>query len=394
MNILFYRYGSICEEDILKCFAASGHKCISIEDEIEDKSITGADSVRLVDERLQNGSFDCVFTVNFFPSISDLCNIYHIRYISWIVDSPVLELFAAAISNEWNRVFMFDREQYNDISRFNPGHIFHYPLAVDTEGKQAVINEAVSSGRSQRFKSDISFVGSLYSEKDPMNSFDKDAPDYLKGYLEGICDSQLKVYGYYFAQELLDAKVVEDFKRSVNDYYMMKCDNHLTDKVIIGQYYMGNHITSMERQRLIAYISEKYPIDVYTRSNTGPIKGANCKGGCQTLTEMPVIFHESRININPTSKAIRSGVPLRVFDILACEGFMLSNFQPELCELFVPGEDFVYYDSIEQVPELIGYYLEHENERREIAHNGYLKVKDDYSYMVRLNGLLLKAFEI
>ena len=392
MNILFYRYGSICEEDILKCFAESGHKCITIEDEIRDKSITGADSVRLVDAALQEKPFDCVFTVNFYPSISDLCNVYHIRYISWVVDSPVLELFASSISNEWNRVFVFDRRQYEDICEFNPARIFHYPLAVDTRAKQDVIAEAVSSGSAKKFACDLSFVGSLYSEKDPMNDL-KDASQYLKGFLEGICEAQLKVYGYYFADELLSGGIIDDFKSCVENYYTMKCDNHLTDKVIIGQYYLGNHITSLERQRLIELVAENHPTDVYTRSDTGPIKSANCRGGCQTLTEMPVIFHESRININPTSKAIRSGIPLRVFDILACEGFMLSNYQTELCELFVPGEDFVYYDSIEQVPELVNYYLDHENERREIAHNGYIKVKEQYSYMVRLNGLLLKSFE-
>ena len=392
MNILFYRYGSICEEDILKCFAESGHNCITIEEEIADKSITGADSVRLVDEKLQQQSFDCVFTVNYYPSISDLCNIYHIRYICWVVDSPVLELFASSIANEWNRVFVFDRSQYEDICAFNPGRIYHYPLAVDTASKQTVIKEAALDGRAKKFAGDVSFVGSLYSEKDPMNSL-TNAPQYLQGFLDGLCEAQLKVYGYYFVEEMLGQGIVDEFKSHVKDYFTMKCDNHLTDKVIIGQYYIGNHITSMERQRLIAHVTESCPIDVYTRSNTSQIKKANCRGGCQTLTEMPVIFHESRINLNPTSKVIRSGVPLRVFDILACEGFMLSNYQAELCELFVPGEDFVYYESIEQVPELIAYYLEHESERKEIAHNGYLKVKDQFSYMVRLNGLLLKAFE-
>ena len=72
---------------------------------------------------------------------------------------------------------------------------------------------------------------------------------------------------------------------------------------------------------------------------------------------------------------------------------MLSNYQTELCELFVPGEDFVYYESFEQVPEIVDYYLSHESERKEIAHNAYNKVREKYSYMVRLNGLLLQAFE-
>ena len=392
MNILFYRYGSICEEDILRCFRESGHKCITIEDEIYDKSITGEDTLRLVDDALSKGSFDCVFTVNFYPSISDLCNIYHIRYICWTVDSPVLELFSASIKNQWNRVFVFDRMQYEDIRHLNPGCIFHYPLAVDTMSKQDVISVAKADNSAEKYKCDISFVGSLYSEKDPMRNA-TGISDYTRGYLDGLANAQSNVYGYWFAEYLLPDRVIEDFKSGTKDYYVMKSDNHLTDRIITGQYYLGNHITAIERKRLINRISEQYPIDVYTRSDPDDIRMANFRGGCETFTEMPVIFNQSRININPTSRAIRSGIPLRVFDILACEGFVLSNYQSELCELFTPGEDFVYYESTEHAMELIAYYLEHEDERARIAHNGFIKVKEKYSYPARLNGLLLKAFE-
>ena len=392
MNILFYRYGSICEEDILKCFRESGHKCTTIEDEIEDKSITGSDTLKLVDRALSEGAYDCVFTINFYPSISDLCNIYHLRYICWTVDSPVLELFSISIKNPWNRVFVFDRAQYEEISPFNPDCIFHYPLAVDTVSKQKVISSAIADRSADRYRCDISFVGSLYSEKDPMKD-SAGITNYAKGFIDGLCEAQLRVYGYYFAQDQLTDRVIDEFVSSVDGYYRMKGDNLLTDRIEIGQYYIGNHITAMERQRLIRLISEHYPIDVYTRSDTTSLHKANIRGGCETLTEMPVIFNSSRININPTSKAIRTGIPLRVFDIFACEGFMLSNYQTELCELFVPGEDFVYYESFEQVPEIVDYYLSHESERKEIAHNAYNKVREKYSYMVRLNGLLLQAFE-
>lgn len=392
MNILFYRYGSICEEDILRCFEESGHCCTTIEEEISDKSITGADTLRFVDEAFSKKSYDCVFTVNFFPSISDLCNIYRVRYICWIVDSPVLELFSASIKNPWNRVFVFDRAQYEDIHKYNPDCIFHYPLAVDVKSKQNVIKAACKSNRTERYRCDISFVGSMYTEKDPMADM-TNLSAYTKGYLEGVSESQLHVYGYYFAEDLISDRVIDEFKLSGNSYYSMKGDNYLSDRIIIGQYYLGNHITTMERLRIINCIARDHQIDVYTKSETGGIRGANCRGGCASLTEMPIIFHESRININPTSKAIRSGIPLRVFDIFACEGFLLSNYQTELCELFVPGEDFVYYDSIEQVPELLDYYLDHEEKRAEIAHNGYLKVRDGYNYMKRLNKLLLIAFE-
>ncbi len=392
MKILFYRYGSICEEDIIRCMEESGHEYDAVDAEITNKDLTGTQVLELVNAKLSEAEYDCVFSINFYPAISDLCNIYHIRYITWVVDSPVLELFADSIRNPYNRIFIFDRAQYDDISPLNPGCVFHFPLAADVSGKQSVITAAAADGSAARYECDISFVGSLYTEKDPMNGLESPTP-YLKGYLDGLCEAQLRVYGYWFVQDMLNDRVIEEFKTGVKDYYVMKADNHLTDRIVIGQYYLGNHITALERQKLIAYIAERFPIDVYTRSDTAPIRKANCRGGCMTKTQMPVIFNKSRININPTSKGIRSGVPLRVFDIFACEGFMLSNYQTELCEMFVPGEDFVFYESIEQVPELIAYYLEHEDERCAIAHNAYMKVKEKYSYIVRFNELLLTAFE-
>lgn len=394
MKILFYRYGSICENDILDCFRESGHEVVEITTEIYKKDTTFKESVEIVSKALDESPCDCVFTINFFPALSDLCNIYHIRYICWTVDSPVLELFAKSISNEWNRVFVFDRAQYEDIARYNPGHIFHYPLAVDVKKKQQAIADARRLGKYNNYASEISFVGSLYTEKSPYDKLIKNR-DFLEGYLDGIMQAQLKVYGYYFVESVIDDAVIEAFKKNMPDYYKYELENFLTDRMIISQYYIGNKITSLERIKLIETITRDYSMDIYTGSDLSQFDSSmlHSKGRCNTEKEMPVIFNASKININPTSKAIRTGIPLRALDVMACEGFMLSNYQQELCELFVPGEHFACYDSIESVPGIIDYYLNHENERREIAHNAYCKVAEEYNYMIRLNGLLLKAFE-
>lgn len=48
-----------------------------------------------------------------------------------------------------------------------------------------------------------------------------------------------------------------------------------------------------------------------------------------------------------TSKAIRFGIPLRVWDVLGSGGFLISNFQTEITVFLVPGEDLVTYGSKE-----------------------------------------------
>lgn len=392
MKILFYRYGSICEPDIIEGFEELGHTVSQITEEISNKDLVFGDSARIVSNYLMEHPQDCVFTINFFPVISDVCNIFKIPYLCWSVDSPVLELFAKSIQNPCNRIFLFDRAQYDEIAPLNPGHTFHFPLAVNVKGKQQVLQNA-SASQKAHFAADISFVGSLYTEKCPYDKL-TNPPEYLTGFLNGLIESQLKVYGYYFVEDLLTDEIIEHFKAHLPGFYTYPLDNFLTDRQTIAQLYIGNKITVVERLRTMAILSEHFNLDLYTGSDTSTLPKVNNRGFAKSLTEMPIIFHESKINLNTTSKAIRSGLPQRIFDIMGCGGFVLTNYQAELPEIFQIGSEVAAYGSLEEMKDMARYYLEHEKERVEIAQNGYEKVARDYNYPVRLEQLLQLAFSI
>jgi len=106
-----------------------------------------------------------------------------------------------------------------------------------------------------------------------------------------------------------------------------------------------------------------------------------------------LIFKYSKINLSLTSKAIRTGLPLRIFDILSCGGFLVSNYQEEIPELFTPGEDLMMYGSYEELEEICRYFLTHEQERLEIAECGYNHLKNNYTYEKQIEKLLLTAWD-
>lgn len=392
MKILFYRYGSICEPDIIEGFEDLGHTVSQITEEITNKNLVFGDSARIVSRFLMDHPQDCVFTVNFFPVISDVCNIFKIKYICWIVDSPVMELFAKPIQNPCNRVFLFDRAQYDEIAPLNPGHIFHFPLAVNITAKQKVITTASAIER-KHFASEVSFVGSLYTEKCPYDKLTS-PPEYLSGYLNGLIESQLRVYGYFFVEDLLTDEMVEAFKKCLPGFYSYPMETFLTDKITMAQLYIGSKITAVERVRTMDLLSKHYPVDLYTGSDTSALPQVNNRGFAKSLTEMPIIFHESRINLNPTAKSIRSGLPQRIFDIMGCGGFVLTNYQQELPEIFEIGSEVAAYSSLEELNDMVDYYLNHDKERLEIAHNGFEKVAKEYNYPLRLEQLLNLAFSV
>ena len=105
-------------------------------------------------------------------------------------------------------------------------------------------------------------------------------------------------------------------------------------------------------------------------------------------TQLPELYRKSKINLNVTCRSIISGIPLRVLDIMASGGFLLSNYQQELAEYFVPGEDLVLYESMQDLRDKVNYYLKHEEERSEITYNGYKKVRERFSYDIALCKIL------
>lgn len=389
MNILFYRYGNICEPDIISGFQELGNHVTEITAEIYNKNLSPSEGLDLVKCELFANSYDFVFSINFYPFISEVCNIFKIRYLCWTVDSPVMELYSDSIQNPWNRIFLFDQAQYDDFSFRNPACIFHLPLASNPARWSSVINNASSLDIS-KYSCEVSFVGSLYTEKCPYDRL-SNAPDYLIGYLEGIMDAQLKVYGYNFLEEVLPDHIIDAFRESLPGFYIPPEKSIRDDRATMAQIYLGSKISAMERVDLMKALGNLYPVHLYTGSDTSELPVKNC-GLAKTLTEMPLIFHYSKINLNITSKSIRTGLPLRIFDVLGCGGFLITNYQSELTNYFTPGTDLECYTSEDDLLSKVEYYISHEKARQEIAHNGFEAVKKYHNYPERLLQMISLAY--
>ena len=382
MNILIYRYNSICKDAVIRGLKELGHTVYEVVLEVENKSPSGQEILDAVVMGMEKSNADIIFSINYYPALSEIARVYKLLYYSWIVDAPVLELYSKTIKNRCNRLFIFDSELYREISVYNPYNIFYLPLAADCDFYQNAIRNA-SLSDVEKYTHNISFVGSLYTEKCPYDKVKNLSPK-ISGYLHGIMKAQEKIYGYYFVEELLSDELVDEFVKNYDGYYLAGEEDLLTKKRTLAQFYIGNKITAMERVDTFKYLSEKFEVDIYTASDTKEIPKLKNHGTIMTHTQMPIVFNKSTINLNPTSKPIRSGIPLRIFDLLACEGFVLCNYQSDLLNEFLQGEELDIYSSIEELEEKIRYYLSHTDVCREIAHNGYEKVSKRHTYPLRL----------
>lgn len=382
MNILFCQHNSICEPGIIRALKALGHTLFF---PTHSFSHPDADEVyeRLLSTQLHQESCDVVFSVNFIPVISEICEKQQVPYFCWIVDSPVIQLYSHTLLYNCNYVFIFDYILYNEFCQKNPGHIFYIPLGCDLELYDSIIPTAEDHAK---YDCDVSFVGSLYNEKSPYHSIKSQLPAYIQGYFDGILNAQRIVYGYNFLCDIIPPNLMCTLEQVIS---ISPSPGYTLDKrTLLGNLILNPMCTEMERIHLLNAIGEQFSLDLYTQSDTSPLKNISLKGIASSLDGMPKVFKCSKINLNLTAKGIQSGASLRIFDVLGCGGFLLSNYQAELPELFDVGKEIVLFESEKDLLEKISYYLEHDEEREAIAHNGYEKVKQEFSYRARLKLML------
>ena len=90
MKILFYDMGSYTYNDFIYYLKKAGHTCKTVYYHFPDKFHDDFFCERF-SQYLNQDKYDVVISVNFFPLVADLCNEYHIKYISWCYDSPLEE---------------------------------------------------------------------------------------------------------------------------------------------------------------------------------------------------------------------------------------------------------------------------------------------------------------
>lgn len=440
MHILMYRWKAYNYRDIEQTFLLLGHTVDNIEQELGSYDVS-PEFERVIEERIRGTHYDMVFTVNYFPLISNVCERTGVKYVSWTCDNPLISMYHESVFHDCNYIFTFDKTNYLEFRGMGVKHIWYLPLAVDTERMDALLGapeeagtvgdaetgsapeEAGAAGvthegmktagnapeeigtaesvpaeigkagrrkaaqdpEMQKYRGDVAFVGSLYER----NSYDKiknRLPEYLRGYFDAVMEAQLNISGANIVEPMLTTNILEQLQ----EYFQLeKSDGSFSDLGLIFQTtVLGFKIAEIERRRALIELSKHYKVNVYSNSDVSDLLRIQYCGSVDYWSEMPKVFRMSKINLNFTIPNIKSGIPLRVWDVLGCGGFLLTNYQAEIPYYFKEGEDLVCFDGLEDLCEKVGYYLEHEEERKRIAWNGYRKVREKHSYIERIRTIL------
>lgn len=385
MKILFLEWKSFGNEDMIAAFNELGHKVKTLPFSNKEVRQSEEEESRLIAE-IRTFSPDFVFSFNYFPIVSLACKKVDMRYVSWIYDSPYVMLYSYTIIYPGNYIFVFDKELFAEFHTAGISTVHYLPMAANTERLRAMTNFTAFSASPWKNQTEISFIGSLYTEKHQFYNRLKDITPYTRGYLEGIMSAQKQVYGYNFIQELLSPDIINDLQHALP----MQPDAAGVESVeyLYAQYVINRQITATERTEILSALGAKHNYDLYTPDASLQLPGAVNHGPVDYYDMAPYVFKSSKINLNITLRSIKSGIPLRAFDIMGAGGFLLTNFQADFLDYFVPGDDFAYFESTKDLLQKIDYYLAHDSERAAMAENGFKKIEAQHTYKHRVSEIL------
>ncbi|WP_300881627.1 glycosyltransferase [uncultured Desulfovibrio sp.] len=326
---------------------------------------------------------DCCITLNHMGVdvegvLMELLARLQLPLASWFVDNPhlIIHLYTRCVS-PWTALFTWDADNIDSLRQTGFEHVFYLPLGTDTERfspRRAAAPDA--------WKADISFVGNsmLYKvggrlkngrfPRELLLPFRKIATAFMNSEQRSVADflrrSFPDVYASYAALPDNEARLAYEtaITWQATRLYRNGCVRRLLPfhPLIVGD--RGWRVEFRHEPRQPRYLD-----------------------ALSYYAELPAFYGHSAINFNCTSKQMKGAVNQRVFDVPAAGAFVLTDWRPQMEQLFEPEEMACYHDP-EEIPDLTRYYLAHPLERRKMAAAGRRRVLACHTWEHRLQVLL------
>lgn len=333
---------------------------------------------------------ECVISYDFSENIAQACMEADVPYISWVYDAPQKELYTPYAMYPCNYIFVFDKMQQKRLKEIGVQNVFFMPLAIHPER----IKRELQMRPAQK-QNDIAFVGQLYCQTG-MEYIVQNAPEGVKADIQKcIDDCFMKWNDNTSVHGIMATESAEYFDkletRPIEEKYP-----YMTKEFYFEAAVLSRMLAFRERVHILNMLADKHNMTFYTFDKNAEVlnKNVNVRPGVLYDSGVSCVYRDSKINLNITLHCIESGACLRIFEVMAAGGFLISNYQKELEELFVPGKEIVLFHNEEELLQLVDYYLQHEDEREEIARNGQRKVMAYHSFHVKLDKIIETVYEL
>lgn len=353
--------------------------------EVQDTSIMDEDKINAVAAYVREYGITHLMSIHLIYNIAVAAYWSGIKYIPVIWDAPYLKPYTVmgTLDNIWYSVF--DKLDAERMRQGGCPHVLYQPLSVSSskrvEGKEAF--------PAYGYIHDVSFIANLYEG----NEYDKcldliptNIQEYFRSIFEEAAfkwDGINRIYGQT-GQEILD------YIRLVSPAFKINNPYDIEDMRYFEVAYLIRKLANIERVCVLNLLAEEHDVCLYTysRVDRGVMPKVQLRPPVLVGEATSFIYAGTKINLNIALKGIEGGTPQRVMDIMGAGGFVLTNYCEETAELFEEDKEIVMFRTPEELLRKVDYYLEHEEEREQIARAGHKKAMSNYTYEKKIRSLL------
>lgn len=384
MKIL-YVYGLSTEKNIVQTLRKL--QCDVMEyPEVQDTSNMDEEKINALVAYVKEHGITHLMSIHLIYNVAVAAYWAGIKYISVIWDAPYLKAYTVMgmLDNIWYSAF--DKLDAERMRQGGCPHVMYQPLSVNRENILAWKKRFLAK---RRYIHDISLIANLYED----NAYDRCLdllPENMQAYFRSIFeeaafkwDGVNRVYGKT-GQEILEYMKLVSPTLKINNPY------NVEDVRYFEAMYLIRKLANIERVCVLNLLAEDHDVYLYTYSEVDEtlMPKVHRRPPVQVGEATSFIYAGTKINLNIALKGIEGGTTQRIMDIMGAGGFVLTNYCEETAELFEEDKEIVMFRTPEELIQKVDYYLEHEEEREQIARAGHEKAMNDYTYEKKIKRLL------
>lgn len=328
-----------------------------------------------------------IFSINYTNGLAELCHELDVTLICWEVDPASDRLLPCKTPTDNTYIFTYRKANIEEFARTGFTHISHLPFASDPKKRSSPHMTAVDK---ILYDAPLSFVGSsmirqahsfrevFLSHYVTFHEGDHHAVEKGNQLLEKVLAEQRKDFSVYVLPEVL----YYYFKEFIS--YFKNLPGACDPLMLVGE------IAAAEKR--IDYITKLGHLGIKVWGDEGwkflEKYEIPYRGSAGHTHEINKIYAASTINIDINRLYQSDIVNMRVFDILACGGFVIAEYSPDLEELFEIGKEVETFHTFNELVDKATYYLNEKDKALQIATQGQKKVVEKYTISTRINYIL------
>jgi spore maturation protein CgeB len=334
-----------------------------------------------LEQAARKAAAEVVVAVNYTQGLAEACAALALPLVCWEVDPATDQ---PRLTGPAGRAHVFTYRQANVPVYQAAGfpHVRYLPLATDPSRRQPPAQPP-----SPRHQAPISFVGSSMVRQSLQHKTSfllgfrawTSAPDETAGQrvLEQLLHLQRREPACFVVPDLLE--------RLCPGWRAAALARREHDPALL----VGEIAAAEKRLNTIAALG---PLGIKVWGDDGwklcARAGVEVAGPAGHGAELNAIYAGSRLNLDINRLYQPDIATMRIFDILACGGFVLAEHTPALEDLFDIGRELVTWQGVEDLLAKTRHYLAHPEEARRVAEAGRARVLAEHTVGSRLEAML------